>query len=543
MITTLFTDGGLSGLHVDNARALIWFTRDDGLVFSVDLAGDATKHQQLPVRPVDIAGSAKLLVVAGEDGTLWRIDPRRPDRAATRLGTVPKLPAQIAVTGTGATVITVDGVRAAAVSVRSGVTRRYALPRGAAGVAEASGVVAAAVNDPVSGESRLRLTAPLTESDPLAALGRVGFATDGATLYGAQPSGNTLTAWTPSAASVRTESTAALPGTIVEAQGLADGRIAVLTDTTLALLDSLDDLVAVGPRPATITAPAAPLFVASWVPLAYDLGDTGLTPSQIGFVVPDGPDAGIVSHTRQDGDAEPSPILVAGGRLGVYKVVMIETATNTELAYAEFEVSNDYDATDAGPSMMITGRSTEFSGDAGWGGGPAGPQNAGDLTHLGTWNVLVLLVDTSTARWPAANLANDRTTALQHVTNGFDVGGGVLRSARDYYDENSGGQLALAVRNNATFGPVSMPNAWESYFFQPTNSAGVVTDTRWWPTDTNWQQFLTQAINDGDVTTADLRGWTQSSSSRSRPPAPWAATGSPGRSATSASSAGCSAAM
>lgn len=504
MITTVLTASGLTGLHVDHDRSVIWLSRDDGALLSTDLAGNASTHQLLPVPVTDVAGSSALLVLAGTDGSLWRVDPDDPATAAVSFATLPAAPAQIAVVANGANVLSVDGTRARSTSVRFGTGRRYQLPDGSVGVAISGRRVGSAANDPNTGESRLHVR-PATDSDPTAPLGRVGFSADGTTLFAARPDA-VLSAWTPADGTLRSESIAAVGASVIEAQGLADGRIAVLTDTGLALLDSLDDLVVVAPpRPPVIVPPAEPMFVASWTRLDYDLGDSGLTPAQIGFVVPDGPEAGIVSHTRENDFGDPTPILVAGGRLGRYKVVMIETATNAELAVAEFEVGNEWDSADEGPSTMITGRSREFAGDSGWGGGPAGPQNLGDLTHLGSWRVLVLLVDTRTARWPAATLANDRATALRHVTDGFDVGGGVLRSARDYYEENSGNQLTLAVRNNTTFGPVAMPLDWESYFFQLTNAAGVVTDARWRPTGTNWQQFLTQAINDGVVTTADLR--------------------------------------
>lgn len=504
MITTLLTEPGLVGMHVDNVRSLVWLARDDGVVLTTDLAGDATKHQQLPGRPVDIAGSKTVVAAVLDDGTAWTLDPDDPATAATQVAAFAGAPSQIAVSRTGKAVLAAIGGSGQSASIASGSVGPYGLPAGASGITVLSSALASAANHPVTGVSRLHRHGGLwlgTRSVPLAELGRAGASADSTVVFGASPATHTVIGWEPATATITTGDAAALPGTVIEAQGLLDGRIVVLTDQVVAIVDSLADLTV--NVPATIVPPG-PLFVASWVRLDYDLGTTGLSPADVTFAVPDGPEAGIVSHTRENGAAEPSPILVAGGRLGTYKVVMIETATNTELASAEFSVTNDWDDADTGPSRMITGSADDFAGDSGWGGGPSTPQNLGDLTHTGNWNVLVMLVDTSTARWPAATLAQSRTDALNHVINGFSVGG-TNRSAKLYYDENSANQLTIVARNNATFGPVEMPNGWGSYFTQTVDAMGNVTDARWAPKGSSWQAFLTQAINDGDVTTADLR--------------------------------------
>ena len=505
MITTLLTESGLVGMHVDNVRSLIWLVREDGLILSTDLAGSATKHQQLTGTPVDIAGSKTLVAAVLDDGTAWTLDPDDPDTAAAQVATFAGVPSQIAVSRTGTTVLAAIGGSGFVAPVATGTVTTFGLPAGTTGVAILATRLAAAANDPGTGESRLRRLGGFwlgSQSTPVAKLGRAGASADSTVVFGASPATNTVVGWEPSTAVISTGDVAALPGTVVEAQGLADGRIVVLTDQVLAIVDSLADLTV--SVPPTITTPGSPLFVASWVRLDYDLGTSGLSPTDISFAVPDGPDAGIVSHTRENGATDPSPILVAGGRLGTYKVVMIETATNTEIAAAEFTVTNDWDDADTGPSRMVTGRAGDFAGDSGWGGGPSTPQNLGDLTHTGSWDVLVMLVDTSTARWPAATLAQSRTDALDHAINGFTVGG-TNRSAKLYYDENSSNQLTLVPRNGATFGPVEMPNAWTSYFSQTVDGMGNVTDDRWAPNGASWQAFLTQAINDGDVTTADLQ--------------------------------------
>jgi M6 family metalloprotease-like protein len=505
MITTLLTESGLVGMHVDNARSVVWLVRDDGVVLTTDLAGDAAKHQQLAGVPVDIAGAKTILAVVLDDGSAWTLDPDAPAAPAVPIATFTAAPTQITVSPTGKSILAAVGGAGERASIATGAVTASALPAGASGVAALGTALAVATNHPVTGVGRLRRLGGLwfgTASTPVAELGRAGASADATVVFGASPATNTVIAWEPATAATSSGDVVALSGTVIEVQGLADGRIVVLTDQVLAIVDSLADLTVT--LPPSITAPAKPLFVASWVRLDYDLGTSGLTAADITFAVPDGPDAGIVSHTRENGATEPSPILVAGGRLGTYKVVMIETATNTEIASAEFTVTNDWDDADTGPSRMITGIAGDFAGDSGWGGGPSTPQNLGDLPHTGNWDVLIMLVDTSTARWPAATLAQSQTDVLNHAINGFSVGG-TNRSAKLYYDENSSNQLTLVPRNSATFGPVAMPNAWTSYFAQTVDAMGNVTDDRWAPKGSSWQAFLTQAINDGDVTTADLQ--------------------------------------
>jgi M6 family metalloprotease-like protein len=126
------------------------------------------------------------------------------------------------------------------------------------------------------------------------------------------------------------------------------------------------------------------------------------------------------------------------------------------------------------------------------------------------------MVDTSTARWPKtppATVTADQTAVLGHVVNGATFNG-QTRSARHYYEENSGfiaasggnpGRgLTIAARNNQVFGPVNLPNAWTSYFAQKKDANGTVIDARWSSIGTTTQTIISQALSAGVVTRADL---------------------------------------
>ena len=92
----------------------------------------------------------------------------------------------------------------------------------------------------------------------MAPLGRVGAAADGQTVFGAHLAGSSLTAWTPGAAALTTVGTTAVPGTVIEAQGLADGRIVVHPRPAI----DGDD-----PAPEAYVVPLAVTYAIGWAVL------------------------------------------------------------------------------------------------------------------------------------------------------------------------------------------------------------------------------------------------------------------------------------
>ena len=203
MITTLLTESGLVGMHVDNVRSLIWLVREDGLILSTDLAGSATKHQQLTGTPVDIAGSKTLVAAVLDDGTAWTLDPDDPDTAAAQVATFAGVPSQIAVSRTGTTVLAAIGGSGFVAPVATGTVTTFGLPAGTTGVAILATRLAAAANDPGTGESRLRRLGGFwlgSQSTPVAKLGRAGASADSTVVFGASPATNTVVGWEPPSA-------------------------------------------------------------------------------------------------------------------------------------------------------------------------------------------------------------------------------------------------------------------------------------------------------------------------------------------------------
>jgi M6 family metalloprotease-like protein len=543
-----------AGCAVDDDRDVVWFVQADGTLGSVTLDGTRTDHQTLAAGPVSIAVNGTALVVAHGDGRISTLNPHDPGGPATAGVDTGRRLGQLTLSTAGTAAVISSGSRGARpvpigervrVPVRDRIPGRILRPTAVPGplwpgrflrqadtelalVDLASGSVTERDLDGLTGVAVGGKTAYVATSDllrrgriavvrgsttqtlagSLPAPGRLGLAERGAVLLLAHPASNRLTSLRPATGEVTTVTTTAA-GRVIEAHGLADGRIVVLTVDRLAVIDALADLR----NDPAIEPPAAPLFVGSWVELDFDLGDSGLGRSDVHFAIPDGPDAGLVSYTRHDDAADPIALLVAGGRPGEYSVQLIANATGTVLAETRYQVTDHWDDAQTGPSAVYTSTTGSFDGN-GWGGGPAAPQNIGTSPHVGQWRALVLMVDTSDRRWPSdgPTMSANRTAILGHVTTGIPFGGDT-RSARGYYEENSqyaaasGGSpergLTLAVQGNQTYGPVALPGGWTDYFAQSVDDSGTVTDDRWSSQGSTLQTIITRSITDGITTAAD----------------------------------------
>ena len=101
-----------------------------------------------------------------------------------------------------------------------------------------------------------------------------------------------------------------------------------------------------------------------------------------------------------------------------------------------------------GPSLVVVGEVDGDEDQAAWGGGGAGPQNVDVHKAPATWNVGFVLVDTSTARYPATSVSTITSTWLDHFERGVNVGG-VTRSVVDYYSEVSYDAFTMQRQGNS----------------------------------------------------------------------------------------------
>ena len=507
MLKILTSTQSATAFVVDEDRSCLWFTQADGSISSVPFSGGTSITHQTTASPVTgMGGNGRVLVLAHADGSVSTLDPDDPAApikivAATKWAFGQTI-ISYAKSPTAAIVsrprrrplqhpsqwLLLQGKNESAlalVELATGAISSVAL-EGLAGVAIDRAAVYVGLNKsfPQRGEVALLKGAfTKTLAFGLPPVGRIGVGENGAVLLACHPGAGQLTILRPGTGSSDTVSSSALPGTLLEAHGLANGRIAVLTSDVLAIIDHISELTqnpSIGPL-------TEPLFVGSWVELSFDLGTSGLTKDDVHFEVPDGPNAGFVSYARSNGVADPVPLLIAGGVIGIHKVVLVENTTANVLASAEFEITDHWTDEDTGPSGCYMTASS-FDGGA-WGGGPNTPQNMGVHPHNGTWRSLVLMVDTTSRRWPtdAPTMNTNRSDILGHVVNGVTFNGDT-RSARHYYEENSryvapaGGNpargLTLSARNNQAYGPVNLPGSWTDYFNQKKDKDGNVIDDR-----------------------------------------------------------------
>ncbi|MEO6122729.1 MAG: hypothetical protein ABIR32_03405 [Ilumatobacteraceae bacterium] len=439
-------------------------------------------------------------------------DPGGFNAVATVPHTLGQLAATTPMSGRGhALVVSKSSAELIAVRLSDGQKRSLAQISGVSGVcASARDVYCAATT---AGEGRLMKVATGISRGLVGGLLPTGSTTispDSELLLVAHPAADRVSVYRfgDGAVTICATDSPDLDGRIVEMHALADGRFLLLTERGLAVADDLSDLES---RPRLVP-PSAPLFVGSWVPLQYDLSGSALTDDDISFVVDGDPDAALISHssTTSGPGGHKVPMLVAGGLLGEFDLVMLETNSGSELDRVRFEVTDLWQDPDHGPSKMLVGDSQPPpAGD--WGGGPNVPQNLGSQAHNGRWRVLVLMVNTTDGSYPtaAADLAAARKAILDEVQDGvaFD---GKTRSARHYYEELSGWNsatgrgLTIQAYNNQVYGPLDLPSGWTSYFAQKTDAAGAVIDDRWSSKGATVQTIVTRTISEGLLTTADF---------------------------------------
>ncbi|WP_030620714.1 hypothetical protein [Streptomyces fulvoviolaceus] len=519
MITQLASLNDAIAAVEDIDRGLIWLVEGDGpcLASWNQSAGQLDRHVALPSAPsgVALSGDRKDVVISLQDGTIITVPADDPAAGTTQVAQVPhrlgQLTATTPLTGRGhALAVTESMSRVMAVRLSDGQVRKVVDVPDLTGVtARASDVWAAATT---AGEGRLlKITTGSTQGIVSGRLptGHLTVSADRELLLTAHPAADRVSVFrfADGSVTVCATDTPELDGRIVEMHGLDDGRLLLLTAKGLAVADDLADLES---RPRLVP-PADPLFVGSWVPLQYDLSGSSLTGDDLTFVVHGDPDAALVSYTSTTPGpgGHKVPMLIAGGLLGQFEVSMVETSTGQELDRATFEVTDHWRDPDHGPSKMYQGDSAPPpAGD--WGGGPNTPQNLGTNTHNGRWRTLILLVNTTDGSFPASatDLAAARKAILDEVQDGVSFNG-QTRSARHYYEElsgwnvNTGRGLTVQAYNNRVYGPVDLPEGWDSYFTQKKDAAGTVTDARWSSLGATVQTIITRTISTGLLTNAD----------------------------------------
>lgn len=274
-----------------------------------------------------------------------------------------------------------------------------------------------------------------------------------------------------------------------------DGRLLVFCGSEIAEVDVSDGLMA-GVR---LDMPKGPLFVGGWARVGVECAG-GLTIDALQFEVDGGPLSGGVSYSRDAtfDPAKPDIMLLAGTQPGRWAFRAVEAATGTLLAEEPFEVSTEWPDESEGPAVQFVGESRAFVFGSAWGGGPSGPQNVDVIPASGTRRVAIILVDTTSARYPGdAPTMNGIRTEWQTELMGVTDPDGVVRGARQYYQETSFGRYDLSLVGGQVHGPFNLPGSFTDYY--TWNTARSV----WWANGNLFQACVTAAQGQVDFDQVD----------------------------------------
>ena len=217
--------------------------------------------------------------------------------------------------------------------------------------------------------------------------------------------------------------------------------------------------------PVVLKTPRRRLFVGSYAGVSVLIDPAaGIAFDDLRFEVPDGPEAGTVSlsRDRRFSTERPTILLLAGPRPGRYILQAFHVPSDSLVAEARFGVTDLWTNDKVGPRLWFDGINQRREAGSAWGGGPTGPQNVNVIPASGTRRIAILLVDTSSQRFTTnpTTLQNHRDRWMNEVINGVTQGG-VTRSVRQYYQEVSYGNFDLSAQ---VFGPVQLSGSWDDYF-------------------------------------------------------------------------------
>jgi M6 family metalloprotease-like protein len=263
--------------------------------------------------------------------------------------------------------------------------------------------------------------------------------------------------------------------------------------------------------------PKKELFIGSYTKVNVIIDPASGRPIEdLDFILPDGPQAGFVSLSR-DGNFNPDKpdvMLCVGFMPGRYILQAWSKQTNSVMAEIEFIITDKWEDDVEGPSQWFSGISELSTMGPTWGGGlPGSPQNINVKPALGTRRIAILLVDTNSQRYTddAPTLQGIRDQWLNETFRGVNMGG-VVRSCDHFYREVSYKKFGVTAE---VFGPFHLDGGWDEYFaanrapkanfFQACVSAGIGR--------VNYNDFQTilcvsQSVNPTDPTDPETRKYS-----------------------------------
>jgi M6 family metalloprotease-like protein len=219
------------------------------------------------------------------------------------------------------------------------------------------------------------------------------------------------------------------------------------------------------------TMPNEKLYLGSFIRIPVNIEPaSGLTIDDLTFIVPAGPEGGLISASRDNtfDPKKPGVMLCLGYKPGIYEMHAIVTATQKVVGKSKFTVTDMWTDDRNGPPMWVTGILKGHTAGATWGGGDPGPQNYNIIPASGNRRVLIMLVDTKTQRFTtnASDLQAIRDRWQDNLEHGVTEHG-LQHSANLYYKEVSYSNFGISA---TVTGPVNLSGEWDDYFTLEKNS-------------------------------------------------------------------------
>ncbi|HKV19385.1 MAG TPA: hypothetical protein VJR50_10155, partial [Mycobacterium sp.] len=247
------------------------------------------------------------------------------------------------------------------------------------------------------------------------------------------------------------------------AQPISAQRLALGLGDSIAIVDLGDP-----DAPVVMTVPAGELFISGWVRVGVQINDSSLVMEDIDFLITPDDSGALVSLSRDNGydPANPTILLTAGWRTGEHVLTAVRRSDFSTLGETTFEVLDTWTNTKLGPPFATMGAVKGGPKQGTWGGPDSGdftvPQNVEVHKALGTRNVGVVLVDTSSARYPTGAALNSIIDDLRDNLIDGVAAGGQTRSVSQYYQDASDGRYDINLVGITE--PIHLPNGFTSYF-------------------------------------------------------------------------------
>ena len=199
------------------------------------------------------------------------------------------------------------------------------------------------------------------------------------------------------------------------------------------------------------------LFIGEYSRIVVTPG-AGLTFDDLEFQLTNGADSGSISLCRDDLSVRNEIMLLAGWRPGLHELRVVRSGSSPVqvLAHKNFRITDVWNNDLRTPRHWSSGNLNDFVTGYTWGGGVGTPQNVNVIPASGTRRIILVFVDTTTARYPDPGM--ELTNIQTQWTNAI-VG---PQGSSTYWSEVSYNNYTLAFNGAPQL--VHLGNSWDDNF-------------------------------------------------------------------------------